>query len=98
MAEIEVTKTILDDLREFSAEKWKHSECELCGTDKWGVNPEPFTLVYLPTTAEEELQRGYAHASILYFPVSCLNCGNLRLIWRGIFEQWRADRKAQTTK
>jgi hypothetical protein len=47
MAEIEVQRNLLDDMRDFIKEKWKHSECELCGTDRWMVYPEPATHAYL---------------------------------------------------
>lgn len=47
MAEIDVQQSLLDDIKEFINEKWKHSECELCGTDRWMIYPEPATYAYI---------------------------------------------------
>jgi hypothetical protein len=53
MPEIEVQRTLLDDVREFIDEKWKHSESELCGTDRWMVYPEPNVYAYLIAASDK---------------------------------------------
>jgi hypothetical protein len=96
MPEIEVQRTLLDDVREFIDEKWKHSECELCGTDRWMVYPEPTTHAYLPV-GDERNPPSIPQPMVPYVAVSCINCGNLRLIDARTFEKWRRhrDREAQ---
>jgi len=92
MPEIEVQRTLLDDVREFIDKKWKHSECELCGTDRWMVYPEPNVYAYLIAASDKNAPQSFAHAMVPYVPVSCVNCGNLRLIDARTFEKWRRER------
>jgi hypothetical protein len=92
MAEIDVQRSLLDDIREFIDEKWKHSECELCGTDRWMVYPEPNSYAYLIAAGEPGMVQPFAHATVAYIPLSCSNCGNLRLVDARIFEIWRGGR------
>jgi hypothetical protein len=92
MAEIEVQRSLLDDVREFIDEKWKHSECELCGTDRWMVYPEPTTHLYL-TVGDARSPPSAPQPMVAYLPVSCINCGNLRLIDTRIFEKWRKEKE-----
>ena len=91
MTDIEVTRTILDDIREFVEEKWKHSECEICGTDSWGVNPEP--LSYAHFTVGADLAPNVIPApSVGALMLNCTNCGNIRFVAKWTFDQWRAER------
>jgi hypothetical protein len=93
MAQIEIGKALLDDVREFIDQKWMHSECELCDTDRWMIFPEPTTHVYLPIGDESAPPRAYyAQPMGAFIPVSCVNCGNLRLIDARIFEKWRREK------
>jgi hypothetical protein len=96
MAEIDVQRSLLDDVRDFIDEKWVHSECELCGTDRWIIFPEPNTYAYL-IAASDRGPQAYEHATVAYLPLSCSNCGNLRLVFKQVFDQWRADRKSRMT-
>lgn len=94
MAEVDVQQTLLDEVRGFINEKWQHSECELCGTDRWMIYPEPNQYAYLIASAETGLQPS-THNTIGYLPLSCSNCGNLRLIDSRIFDLWRKDKKTK---
>jgi hypothetical protein len=100
MAEIEVSRTLIGDVREFIAQKWKNNKCEICDTDKWKVLPDAIAYARLDLANGDG--KGVDPAlfpySILYLQVSCLNCGNLRLVDKGIFEDWRAEQKEATTK
>ncbi|HEY3909157.1 MAG TPA: hypothetical protein VGM07_04615 [Stellaceae bacterium] len=98
MAEIEVQRSLLDDVREFIEEKWKHSECELCGADRWMVYPEPNVYAYLLAASDKNVPQAYSHSTVPYVPVSCVNCGNLRLIDARTFEQWRSERGLKARK
>jgi hypothetical protein len=93
MAGTEITKTLEDEVKEFVAEKWKNSECELCGADQWGFNPEPFSFVYMPVGRGEGVQGSYPLNSVVSLALQCTNCGNLRLITKGIFDKWLRERK-----
>jgi hypothetical protein len=98
MAEIELERTILDDVKDFVDEKWKHSECEICGNDHWGINPEPASYVHLPMGSGEQTLSISSILSANCLILNCTNCGNVRLVVKGIFDQWRAERKGRTTK
>jgi hypothetical protein len=98
MAEIETPPRLLDDIRDFIDEKWRHSECELCGTDQWMVYGEPNQYAYLLASGEPGTLHSYAHVTVGYLPLSCSNCGNLRLIDTRIFSLWRKGKKMQTTR
>jgi hypothetical protein len=95
---IEVRQILLEDLREFIEEKWKHSECELCGTDRWMVYPEPNTHAYLAVGEERTPPGRIPPPMVPYLPVSCINCGNLRLIDARTFEKWRRERGPEARK
>lgn len=97
MAEIEVQRTLLDDIREFIEQKWKHRECEICGTDRWMVYPEPTTHLSLPVGDEHGPPAIFPQPMVSYLPISCVNCGNLRLIDARTFENWRRDRQGTET-
>ena len=92
MAEIQVQRSLLDDIRDFIDEKWKHSACELCDTDRWMVYPEPTTHAYLAIGDEHGPPR-VPQPMVAFLPVSCINCGNLRLVDARTFEKWRKDRE-----
>lgn len=96
MAEIGAQQNLLNEIREFINEKWNHSECELCGTDRWMIYPEPTPYVYLPVGDEEAPPR-FPQPMVAFLPASCINCGNLRLIDARTFERWRRERKAEET-
>jgi hypothetical protein len=96
MAEIEVEGHLLDDIREFINEKWKHSECELCGTDLWMVYPEPTSYAYIPVGGGEGPPET-PQPMVAFIPASCTSCGNLRLIDARTFEKWRRERKPGRT-
>ncbi|HEU0218844.1 MAG TPA: hypothetical protein VFQ90_19460 [Stellaceae bacterium] len=98
MAEIEVEPRLLDDVRDFIDEKWKHSECELCGTDRWAIYPDPYPYAYLVAAGEKGILQAFEHKTLPYLPASCTNCGNLRLIDARIFEKWREAKRAGRTK
>jgi hypothetical protein len=98
MAEIEVQRQLLDDVREFIDEKWKHSACELCDTDRWMIYPEPTTHIYLSVADERGPPQTAAHPTVAYLPLSCVNCGNLRLIEARTFEKWRRERIPEARK
>jgi len=98
MAEIEVARTLLDDINEFTAEKWKHSECELCGTDQWMFYPEPTEYVYMVVATKNGPPNIFPQPSIAFLPLTCVNCGNLRLIEARIFEKWREARRPGVKK
>jgi hypothetical protein len=96
MPEIEVEPSLLDDVRKFIEEKWQHSECELCGTDRWMIYSEPNQYAYLIAAGETGIVQPYAHTTMGYLPLSCSNCGNLRLIDARIFDLWRKGRETKT--
>jgi hypothetical protein len=95
MAEIDVQQSLLDEIKEFISEKWKHAECELCGTDRWMIYPEPNQYAYLIAAGEKGALQPFAHATMGYLPLSCSNCGNLRLVDARIFDVWRRGRTAR---
>ena len=97
MAEVEVQRILVDDVREFIAEKWKHSECELCGTDRWMSYPEPTEYIYLTVGSGHGPVVFSAQATVAFLPLSCINCGNLRLIDARTFEQWRRTKELGAT-
>ena len=97
MAKIEVAKTLLDDVNEFTSEKWKHSECELCDTDRWIFYPEPTEYIYLAVANKGGPPRSLPQPSVAFLPLTCLNCGNLRLIDARIFEKWREAKNRETS-
>jgi hypothetical protein len=70
MADIQVQRSLLDDIRDFIDEKWKHSACELCDTDRWMVYPEPTTHAYLPVGDERGLPQA-PQPMVPYLAVSC---------------------------
>lgn len=82
-------RTLLDDVRDFIHDKWKHSECELCGTDRWMVYPEPTEYAYLTVGSRSGPLIISAQATVAFLPLSCVNCGNLRLVDARVFEEWR---------
>ncbi len=92
MVDIDVQRGLLDDLRDFIDEKWKHSECELCGTDGWMIYPEPATHIYL-SVGDERSPPPIPQPMVAFLPASCRNCGNLRLIDARTFEKWRKERE-----
>jgi hypothetical protein len=96
MTEWIVDRSLADDIRDFTYEKWKkQGACELCGTDRWMIYPDPTTHVYLPVGDEGGPPRAYyAPPMVAFLPVSCINCGNLRLIDARTFEKWRRERTA----
>jgi hypothetical protein len=98
MAEIEAARTLLSDLNEFTSEKWKHSECELCGTDRWMFYPEPTEYVYLIVANKSGPANTLPQPSVAFLPLSFVNCGNLRLIDARVFEKWREARDRITAK
>ena len=96
MAEVDIQQTLLDEIEGFIDEKWKHSECELCGTDRWTTYPEPISHAYIPVGDANGFPTRSWHAQpmVAFLPLSCINCGNLRLIDVRAFEKWRRERKA----
>jgi hypothetical protein len=92
MAEIDVRRSLIDEVREFIDQKWKNSACELCGTDRWMVYPEPTTDVYL-SVGDERGPPPAPQPTVAFIPASCINCGNLRLIDARTFEKWRKARE-----
>ena len=99
MAEVEEASDLLAEVREFIDQKWKHSACELCGTDRWMIYPQPTSYVYLSIADERgPLPRPFAQTIVAFLPVSCINCGNLRLVDARIFEKWRRERKPGTSE
>ncbi len=99
MTEVQSRRSLLDDIRDFITEKWtKESACELCGTDRWMVYPEPTTHAYLPVGDETAPPRVYPQPMVAYLAASCVNCGNLRLIDARTFEKWRMERAPERTR
>jgi len=97
MTEVQVQRSLLDDIRDFIDEKWtKQSACELCGTDRWMIYPEPSTHVYLPVGDEGGPPQA-PQPMAAFLPASCINCGNLRLIDARTFEKWRRTRELGET-
>lgn len=96
MAEVDVHQGLIDEIKEFINDKWKHSECELCGTDRWMIYPEPTTHAYLPVGDEGAPPR-FPQPMVAFLPASCINCGNLRLIDARTFERWRRERETKET-
>jgi hypothetical protein len=94
MAEVDVQQALLAEVKEFINEKWKHSECELCGTDRWMIYPEPTSHAYILVGAADSVPRTVVGALPMaeFLPLSCINCGNLRLIDARTFEKWRRGR------
>jgi hypothetical protein len=92
MTELQVQRSLLDDIRDFIEEKWKHSACELCDTDSWMVYPAPTTHVFLTVGSESGPPRVFPQPMVAFLPVSCINCGNLRLIDARTLERWRRER------
>ena len=98
MAEVELAKTLFDEISEFVGEKWTHSECELCGTDRWVAFPDFAAYAYLPVNSESGPSQVVPPPSTTYIQLFCNNCGNLRLVARQVFDEWRADRKTKPAK
>jgi hypothetical protein len=98
MAEIETARTLLDDVNEFTAEKWKNSQCEICETDRWMFYPEPTEYMYLVVAPRSGPPNVYPQQSVAFLPLTCVNCGNLRLVDARIFEKWREARDRGITK
>lgn len=98
MAEHTAQRQLLDDIREFIDQKWTHSACELCGTDRWMVYPDPTPYAYLSVADERSAPPAFAHPMVAFLPVTCVNCGNLRLVDARVFEKWREARSLETTK
>jgi hypothetical protein len=101
MAQIEVQRSLLDDIRDFIAENWKKdggstSVCERCGTDRWMIYPEPTTHLYL-AVGDERGPPAAPQPMVAFLPASCTKCGNLRLIDARTFEKWRRTREYPTT-
>lgn len=84
-------RPLVGDIAAFIEEKWKHSERELCDTDQWMVYPEPKTHAYLPV-GDERNPPQIPQPMVPYVALSCVNCGNLRLIDARTFEKWRRER------
>lgn len=59
---------------EYISEKWKNSNCECCGENKWDVVKNVFQLVQF----DSEETKGIERKSLPVIAVGCLNCGNLR--------------------
>ncbi len=97
MAEIEHSQ-LLDDVREFIDQKWTHSSCELCGTDRWMVYTDPTPYAYLSVADEQGAPAAYSHPMVAFLPVTCVNCGNLRLVDARVFEKWRSAKRLEITK
>jgi hypothetical protein len=94
MAEITVSKTLLDEVKEFTDEKWRASECEVCGVESWEIAPDLYAYAYVPVGGEAAPQNFPAPSRPILW-LSCRNCGNVRFIDREIFERWRAEQKAK---
>jgi len=97
MDEILESEALLDEIRVFIDEKWKHGACELCDTDGWMIYPEPTTHIHLSAGGERGPQPGAAQRIVTFLPIGCRNCGNLRLIDARIFEKWREARRTGST-
>jgi hypothetical protein len=99
MGENEAATTLIDEVRDFISTKWKTRRCEICDTDKWKVLPD--SIAYVRLDLANEYNAGINPASfpysVLYLQISCLNCGNLRLVDKEIFDEWRAERRKATT-
>ncbi len=98
MAEIEVAISLLDEIKEFTDEKWKTKECERCGVESWLIYPDVVAYVRLTLAGEDSLPNLAPQPSRGALPLTCLNCGNIRLIDTEVFQRWRAEQRAQTTK
>ena len=99
MAEVQVQRSLLDDIRDFIDEKWtRGSACELCGTDRWMVYPEPTPYAYLVVGDERGPPPTHSQPAVAFIPASCTTCGNLRLIDARTFEKWRRERKPDRTR
>ena len=99
MTYIDVQQNLLDEVKEFINEKWKHGECELCGVDRWMIYPEPTSHAYLAVGDANGVPTRSWHAQpmVAFLPLSCTNCGNLRLIDARTFEKWQKE-KVKTEK
>jgi hypothetical protein len=97
MAELKEDKYI-EEIDDFISEKWKHSECELCGNDSWGVHSDSPVSALLPLGIEEDFTRPLKEVFVAYIPLSCTNCGNLRLVLKQVFDKWRSERKTKEVK
>lgn len=98
MAEITLEPTLIDEVIKFVEEKWKHSECEICGTDRWTVFPEFAAYAYIPVNNESGPASVIPPPSVPFLQLSCANCGNLRLVLKKVFDEWRAEQRAKTVK
>ncbi len=74
MADVDVQQNLLDEIKAFINEKWKHGECELCGTDRWMIYPEPASHAYVPVgDANGVPTRGWhAQPMVAFLPLSCI--------------------------
>jgi len=74
MAEVDVQKNLLAEIKEFIDDKWKHSECELCGTDRWMIYPEPTSHAFIPVGDANGVptRAYYAQPMVAFLPLSCI--------------------------
>ena len=98
MAEIEAARTLIDEINQFTSEKWKHGECEICGTDRWVFYPEPTEYVYMVVGPRSGPPNVFPQPSVAFLPLACINCGNLRLVEARTFEKWREAKGQETRK
>jgi hypothetical protein len=98
MAEIEVAKTIADEITEFIDQKWKNQKCEVCETDSWEIYPEQTNFAYLPLGGESGPPQMLPPPSAPFVHVSCQNCGNLRLISKRALDRWREEQGTKAQK
>ena len=90
---VALARTLLDEISDFVREKWKHSECELCGTDRWLALPDDAAYAYIPVNSEGGPAGNVPPPSSVYVQLLCSNCGNLRLVAKQVFDEWRRVRE-----
>jgi hypothetical protein len=93
MAEIAAARSLLDEIKEFTDLKWKQSECERCGVESWLIYPDEIAYIRLTVAGKESFPNVTPQPSRGAIPLTCLNCGNIRLIDTEVFERWRGERK-----
>src|SRR5579863_9330852 len=98
MAEIESASTLLDDVKKFTESRWKHHECEICGIESWLLYPDMIAYVRIPISGEDTTPQLLPPPSRGALPLTCQNCGNIRLIDIEVFHRWRSEQKVKTTK
>jgi ribosomal protein S27E len=90
MTDIHGSDNVLEDARIFVEEKWKNIRCERCESNDWTMDSDLFGYVNVNSDWGQEMES--FDRQLRFLAIACNNCGNLALIWKGIFDKWRAGR------